>query len=265
MIKVATFIAAECRAAYRTNSKNEWYSKFFKISEEAESIKYKREGISPSHSTTKSKNHQTNMKTIYIVRHGQTDFNKLGIVQGSGVNSSLNETGWQQAKAFYNKYKEENFDVVLTSKLVRTHETMSPFIENGLAWEQFEEINEICWGEHEGFPSTPAMKAEFDRLIEAWEAGDYHAKIAGGESAIELGARLEDFVQDLKKRPEEKILICSHGRAMRCLMTVLKEDPLDAMKNYHHANTGLYLVDYRPEVFEFRLQNDISHLENSMG
>jgi probable phosphoglycerate mutase len=205
------------------------------------------------------------MKTIYIVRHGQTDFNKLGIVQGSGVDSSLNDTGWQQARAFHQKYKAENFDVVLTSKLVRTHETMSPFIEAGLAWEQHEEINEICWGIHEGKSATPKMKTEFHTLLDAWSAGDFQAKIEGGESATELSARLSHFVEALKKRAEESILICSHGRAMRCLMTVLKEESADRMKNYHHANTGLYLVDYTPEVFEFRLQNNVSHLEESLS
>jgi bisphosphoglycerate-dependent phosphoglycerate mutase len=54
-------------------------------------------------------------KKIYIIRHGQTDFNKNGIVQGAGVDSSLNETGRQQAKAFYDKYKGEGFEKVYVS------------------------------------------------------------------------------------------------------------------------------------------------------
>lgn len=200
-------------------------------------------------------------KTIYIVRHGQTDFNKMGIVQGSGVDSSLNETGWQQARAFYEKYKNENFDAVLTSTLVRTHETVSPFIEAGLPWEQFVEINEISWGAHEGKKSSPVMKEEFLNLLNAWEQGQYDARIAGGESAQDMRDRLNIFVDKLKKRPEERLLVCSHGRTMRCLMTVLQNDPISNMKDYHHANTGLYLVDYTPDVFQFQLQNDLSHLD----
>jgi probable phosphoglycerate mutase len=203
-----------------------------------------------------------NSKTIYIVRRGQTDFNKLGIVQGSGVDSSLNATGWQQARAFYEKYKNENFDAVLTSTLVRTHETMSPFIESGLPWEQFAEINEISWGAHEGKKSNPQMKAEFLALLDAWHGGQYDASIAGGESAQDMWNRLNEFVIHLKQRPEERLLVCSHGRAMRCLMTVLGNDPLHKMKEYHHANTGLYLVDYTADLFKFQLQNDLSHLED---
>ena len=49
-------------------------------------------------------------KKIYITRHGQTDFNKKGIVQGSGVDSDLNETGRLQAEAFFKKFKDHPFD-----------------------------------------------------------------------------------------------------------------------------------------------------------
>ena len=45
-------------------------------------------------------------------RHGQTDFNQSGIVQGSGVNASLNEIGQKQAAAFYKKFKDYPFDVI---------------------------------------------------------------------------------------------------------------------------------------------------------
>ncbi|HRG79965.1 MAG TPA: histidine phosphatase family protein, partial [Cyclobacteriaceae bacterium] len=59
-------------------------------------------------------------KKIYIIRHGQTDFNLQGIVQGSGVDSSLNDMGRAQADAFYLTYKDIPFDKIYTSALRRT-------------------------------------------------------------------------------------------------------------------------------------------------
>ena len=47
----------------------------------------------------------TKSKKIYLIRHGQTDFNLQGIVQGSGVDADLNDTGKAQADFFYEKYK----------------------------------------------------------------------------------------------------------------------------------------------------------------
>jgi bisphosphoglycerate-dependent phosphoglycerate mutase len=66
-------------------------------------------------------------KTIYLIRHGQTDFNKQGIVQGSGVDSSLNEEGHAQARKFYEAYHHINFDKIYVTELQRTHQTVAPF------------------------------------------------------------------------------------------------------------------------------------------
>lgn len=199
-------------------------------------------------------------KTIYIIRHGETELNKNRIIQGSGIDSSLNDTGRQQADAFFHQYANIGFDVVLTSGLKRTHETVAPFINEGLPWEQFVEINEMSWGIYEGKSSTPDMKIDYDAMLTAWKVGDYSARIPEGESAQELADRLLIFINHLKERPEEKILVCSHGRAMRCMMALLENKPLSDMDQFHHSNTGLYLVDYSPDQFVLKIKNDISHL-----
>ncbi len=204
-------------------------------------------------------------KLIYIVRHGETDLNRKGIVQGSGVDSSLNELGWQQARAFYEFYKDIPFEAVLTSKLRRTHETMRPFIEDGLSWEQFGEINEMNWGHHEGKPSTPEMHEEYKLVKEAWGRGDYSAKLGDGESAAELGARLTDFVQHLRQRQEQYLLVCSHGRAMCGLVALLQQLPLKEMNRFTHHNTGLWKTHYDGMIFQFELENDTRHLELLMN
>ena len=200
-------------------------------------------------------------KTIFIVRHGETDFNRQRIIQGSGVDSSINKTGKLQSQAFYDKYKTVGFDVVITSALRRTHETMEPFIQNGLPWEQFSEINEIGWGNHEGKKGTPELIEQYKEVIKQWQVGNYHASMESGESAHQMHSRLHSFVEHIKTRPEQTLLVCSHGRAMRCLMCILKSQHLREMENYHHANTGLYKVIYQNGQFEFELTNDTSHLD----
>ena len=199
-------------------------------------------------------------KEIYFVRHGQTDYNKLHIVQGSGVDSDLNEKGQKQAAAFFKHYQAYNFDVVLTSKLVRTHQTMAPFIQAGIPWEQFYEINEMSWGVHEGKSSNPEMIAEYKNMIQEWNKGNYDVGIQGGESAQQLASRIQPFIDHLKTRTEKNILVCSHGRAMRCIMSLLKGEELYNMENYQHSNTGLYKVIYEPDRFIFELENDTQHL-----
>ena len=59
----------------------------------------------------------TAKKTIYIIRHGETDYNKQGVIQGRGIDSSLNEMGQQQALQFYRAYHHIGFDIIYTSEL----------------------------------------------------------------------------------------------------------------------------------------------------
>ena len=204
-------------------------------------------------------------KKIYIIRHGQTDYNLRGIVQGGGVDTSLNETGRQQAAAFHATYSHLPFETVVTSKLKRTHETVAPFIEEGLPWEQFAEINEMGWGDHEGKVSTDLSKQEYDAVVRAWEQGDYSASMPNGESAAVLGDRLQQFIEHLRGRQEEWLLICSHGRAMRGLMCLLKDLPLSQMGNFGHSNTGLWTVQQDGLDFVFELENNTDHLLAKTG
>lgn len=200
-------------------------------------------------------------KTIYLIRHGETDYNRRRIVQGSGVDTSLNELGRMQADAFFNHYQHIPFEVVLTSRLKRTHETVAPFIEHKkLPWEQYAEINEMNWGRHEGTAYDPALHQYFQEVMDAWAAGDYHVPFADGESAQSLADRMRPFVQILKERPESHILVCSHGRALRCLLCLLQDLPLSKMGSFSHANTGLYLMAFDGERFELQRHNDTQHL-----
>lgn len=202
-----------------------------------------------------------NSKLLYIIRHGETDLNRKGIVQGSGVDAPLNELGKQQAQAFYDFYQELPFEVVLTSALQRTHQTVHPFLVKGLPWEQFADINEMNWGHHEGKESTPAMHSEYQEVKAAWGRGELDVQIRGGESAAELGTRISRFIDHLKHRPEKLLLVCSHGRAMSAMMCLLHGLPLHEMNNYFHYNTGLWKVHFDGFAFEFELENDTKHLE----
>ncbi|RYE50114.1 MAG: histidine phosphatase family protein, partial [Sphingobacteriales bacterium] len=71
------------------------------------------------------------LKTIYLIRHGQTDLNKHGIVQGRGMDTDLNDMGRAQANAFFDKYGTVKFDKIYTSVLKRTHQTVQAFIDKG--------------------------------------------------------------------------------------------------------------------------------------
>ncbi|MEM1358908.1 MAG: histidine phosphatase family protein [Bacteroidota bacterium] len=200
-------------------------------------------------------------KTAYIVRHGQTDYNLQGIVQGSGVDSSLNATGREQGSLLYDKYREVPFEVVLTSALQRTQQTVASFIESGISWEQHPDINEMGWGSHEGKKGTPESIEEYKRIRDGWGLGEIDGRIGGGESARELGHRVQRFIDHLPERKESLLLICSHGRAMCGLVTLMMGRPIHEMNDLTHNNTGVWRASLRDNgLWEFDLKNDLSHL-----
>lgn len=205
------------------------------------------------------------MKTVYIVRHGQTDYNLQGIVQGSGVDSSLNDHGRKQGHFLFEKYGEVAFEVVLTSGLRRTWETVAGFIEKGIAWEKHPEINEMSWGTHEGKKGTAESIAEYQRIKDGWGLGEIDGRIGGGESAREMGVRLQKFIDHLPEREEELMLICSHGRAMCGLVTMMMGRPIDRMNELRHSNTGLWRATLNDKGYwDFDLMNDRTHLPEAL-
>ncbi|MBP6183296.1 MAG: histidine phosphatase family protein [Saprospiraceae bacterium] len=199
-------------------------------------------------------------KEVLFVRHGETELNRLGIVQGSGIDPELNETGLNQARLFHERYSQVPFEVVITSTLKRTHLTVEPFIEKGIPWISHKGINEISWGDHEGRPSEPYMVEAYNQLIQAWGEGDLDVRLPNGESASELITRIDHFLEELINRPESRILVCSHGRAIRCLISRIKRLPPAAMELVSHSNTGVYHIRITNGVPEFLLENDTSHL-----
>ncbi len=201
------------------------------------------------------------IKEIYLIRHGETDYNKKGIVQGSKVDTSLNATGQMQAQAFFEHYGHLPFEIIFTSTLKRTHETAKPFIDKGVAWMQFDEINEMSWGYQEGKQRTPEMIADYQKVMDEWAKGNFHAKLQDGESPAEVHERCQIFVNQLLKRKENTVLICAHGRLNRVLVCTLLGQGLEYMENYEHQNTGLYIFRQKEHHFELILQNDIRHVE----
>ncbi len=202
------------------------------------------------------------MKEIYIIRHGETELNRLGVVQGRGINSDLNDTGRAQAEAFYNHYKDIVFDKLYTSKLKRTHQTVQHFIDLGLPWEQLEGLDELAWGEWEGKPNTEEARIAFKEVVEKWQGGNYEAKFEGGESPNEVSIRLQQALEIIKSKTDEKrVLICMHGRAMRLLLCLLLEKPLSEMGDFPHQNTTLYRLNLTDNHFTVIDFNNTDHLK----
>lgn len=201
-------------------------------------------------------------KELYIIRHGETELNRQGIVQGRGINSDLNDTGRAQAAAFYAMYKDVPFDKVYTSELKRTHQTVQGFIDAGLPWEQLEGLDELAWGIWEGKPNDENAIAAFKTLMDSWQSGDYDAHFEGGESPNDVVKRQKKALEVIVNAKDEKtVLVCMHGRAMRLFLCLLTGKPLSEMTDFPHQNTTLYKVELTDGQFTITEFNNTDHLK----
>lgn len=202
-------------------------------------------------------------KSIYIIRHGETDYNRRGVVQGSGVDSDLNDMGQAQAAAFFQAYQHVPFQKIYISGLKRTYQTVESFIELGIPYERLTGLNEISWGIMEGKVPGNLDNEYYRDLIEAWSTGNTARPTEGGESPEQVEARQRAAFNVILSQPDEDpVLVAMHGRAMRILLCWLTRQPLSMMDRFEHSNLCLYklVYDYDSGLFAIELANDTAHL-----
>ena len=202
-------------------------------------------------------------KKIYLIRHGQTDYNLKGVVQGSGIDAPLNETGWKQAHAFYRHYREIPFRKVYTSVLQRSIQTVTPFLEDGLPHTRLEGLNEINWGVKEGKVANDEDHQYYKFIINSWKNGDTDLAIRGGESPRMVMERQKPALKAILDDEGDPVLVCMHGRAMRILLCLMMGHDLSRMDEFGHANLCLYVLnyDYSAQQFTLSRSNEQAHLQ----
>lgn len=181
---------------------------------------------------------------IYIVRHGQTDYNLAGYYQGCLLNPSLNEYGREQAKRIKEKLIKHNLniDYYFSSPLKRAYETIQIIKHN-------DDINMITilpdliegnFGIIEGH-TEEEIKKRFSEEFKKWKDLDnLDFKFNGGESKKEIGERINSIVThcgsiSYSLFSNHNILITTHSAAIRCLLLYkgIKEEEIPFNKIYH--------------------------------
>lgn len=205
---------------------------------------------------------KTLKKEIYIFRHGETDYNLKGLVQGGSIDAPLNETGLRQSGLFYKQYAKEGFEKIYHSKLIRTRQSIEPFLKHDLKAESHEGLNEMNFGIYEGRQILGEQKKHFMGLLKEWAKGNTHIKMPSGESPEEVANRQRPIINKWMNSGENKILVCMHGRAIRILLCTLLGIPLNEMDQFRHTNTGLYkVVKQVHQPGELVIMNSILHLQ----
>lgn len=199
---------------------------------------------------------------IYLVRHGETDWNKAGRMQGR-QEVDLNLFGLKQAHLLGKRLKNIPFDLAYSSPQSRAIQTAEMVMHHHpIHLKTHTALQEIDLGEWEGLTWTE-VKRRYKGVVDDLQKDRKMAKIHGGETYEDVVKRAMLFLETLENKPYEHVLVMSHAGVIKMLIAHLLGLPLEKRTNFHLSNTGISVIEKEAPTSKWRILtiNDISHLD----
>ena len=177
------------------------------------------------------------MNKLYIVRHGKTDWNEKGLLQGS-TDIDINEEGIYEANELAKKIDLDKIDVCICSPLSRAKQTADILIRGKKEIIYDDLLVERSFGDYEG------KKIDFDLIAQQWnyKLNDASHNIESLQACL---ARAKKFLDGIKAKYQNKsILIVSHGSFMKALhFNIVGYDENTDFLAFYPQNATLYEYD----------------------
>ena len=170
---------------------------------------------------------------LVVVRHGQTDYNKNHICQGS-IDVPLNENGKQQALIINNVLADTKIDVVVSSTMKRAHETAILIAPNHPIILD-DRLVERRLGNYEG-------KSNMNLVFDKYE--DYYLNCSddGVENIQSVYQRINDVIMELKAKYNDKtVLLVTHGSVSNVMYYYVNGIPENGICSFRYLDNGQYM------------------------
>ena len=184
------------------------------------------------------------MTTLYLVRHGQTDWNLNNLYQGHS-DIPLNETGKQQAMQAVQNQNGLVYDAIYASDLIRAQQTAGYFSQkSGLPIQTDARLREIYMGKWEGMRFAE-IRQQYPDLVKAREKNPSIHGAPGGETLRDLARRIIAAADDIcRAHPDGKVMIVAHGLSMSTLYCLANHIDLDKAFEYIPDNAEIRQVEW---------------------
>jgi broad specificity phosphatase PhoE len=184
-------------------------------------------------------------RTLFLFRHGETDWNREGRLQGH-TDTALNATGLAQAAALLERLRPHGLDAVVSSDLLRavaTARVITQALDLPLLTDR--DLRETNVGAAEGLLWAEAKARFGEELTQRWHA-DEDVAFPGGESGLATRTRgLAALRRFTAAQPYRRIGVSTHGAMVRQLMKHALPPGAPPVRT---RNTALYVLSYAPET-----------------
>ncbi|MBC8279315.1 MAG: histidine phosphatase family protein [Chloroflexi bacterium] len=177
---------------------------------------------------------------FFVVRHGETEWNKLGRFQGH-TDISLNERGLSQAKETAIASADWGYSAIYSSPLIRTVQVAEEIAKvSSMDVHQEPGLKELSLGELEGVTGEE-MRNGWPEVFAAWRTGPEKMTMPNGESLGQLRDRAWQVILDIEQKhsSEESVVVISHNFAIRSIINELLGVPLEY---FHRMSLNLASV-----------------------
>lgn len=201
---------------------------------------------------------------LYLIRHGETDWNLERRFQGTKDNP-LNSTGVEQAKKISTILKDFAIQKIVASTLQRAQQTAEETSKViGIPVNIVSNLHEVSVGEAEGMPTKELVEIFKDPYydIENWKSNDPafdNMSYPGGEQKMSCRKRVFQAITSIAKQNEGKTTaVFFHGFCMRQFLIEVNKEPVDSVKNCE-----IIKVDFDSKKEEFKILDRIQPLQTS--
>ncbi len=200
------------------------------------------------------------MGQLYIVRHGETVWNREGRIQGH-TDVGLSHRGLEQAQMLAQRLKTVQFDAAYASDLSRASDTAAAILDGrDVPIVPTPRLREYHKGAFEGM-TEGELRARYPSEYPGYVARDLDYAPEGGESTRGVSERMASVINEIKQRHlDGTVLVVGHGGSLRAAMMALLGMSLDANWRFVFGNCTLTIVDTYHDNAVLRLFNDSSHL-----
>lgn len=203
------------------------------------------------------------MSKIYLIRHGETEWNREGRSQGCSNDIPLSEVGLRQADAIGKRLINESIDLFFSSSLTRAFQTakaIAKYHKKEVTMQK--EFMEISFGDWEGL-KIDEIKEKYIDIYKIWRDTPHIAKVPGAESLLEIRERsFHKLMEIVNSNKDKNILVVSHGITIKVLIASLMGIDLANLHKIRQDNTALNIFEYRDNSFYTHLINDTCHLNS---